>query len=189
MKAGVRACLLIICIHADETPTTINIFVSQLYGALSPRGSSCITTCLMARSMEKILNFTGREVFKCSFTSRNSKGARDCGGRWQHISWKEQKNRILMSSCSCAAVSIVGPSGKAYYLFHKCRADIHWGTEHRMRDNFWRVVASPFTIRGPGPSSQQPATGLVLFSFLPGLTVNHNQASIYCVTLQRPTLR
>ena len=131
----------------------------------------------------------GREVFKCSFTSRNSKGARHCGGWWQHISGKEQKNRILMSSCSCAAVSIVGPSGKAYYLFHKCRADIHWGTEHRMRDNFWRVVASPFTSRGPGPSSQQPATGLVLFSFLLGRTVNHNQASIYCVTIQQPTLR
>ena len=56
-----------------------------------------------------------------------------------------------------------------------------------MRDNFWRVVASPFTSRGP--STQQPATGLVLFSFLPGLTVNHNQASIYCVTIQRPTHR
>ena len=151
------------------------ICVTALWRFVS-KGILCITTCLMARSMEKILDFTGREVFKlhlklCSFTSRNSKGARDCG-RWQHISWKEQKNRILMSSCSCAAVSIVGPSGKAYYLFHKCRADIHWGTEHRMRDNFWRVVASPFTSRGPGPSTQQPATRLVLFSFLPRRTVN-----------------
>ena len=42
--------------------------------------------------------------------------------------------------------SIVMPSIQSYYLFHKCRANIHWALAgHRMRDSLRLVIISPLT--------------------------------------------
>ena len=68
----------------------------------------------------------------------------------------EQKNRMLMCVVKIVLYCSASNLHHAYYLFHKCRADIHWYTKHWVRDNMSLLILSPFATStstvNPSPS-------------------------------------